>query len=133
MSKLVVVLGATGNQGGSVVKSILSDPEVSAQFKLRGVTRDPSSAKAQKLLSEGVEPVRAELDDVASLNKAFEGAYAVFAVTDYWSILDKAKETQQGKNVADAAKAQGVQHLIFSTLYNAEKSEYCSPFADFIS
>ncbi|ORX34493.1 hypothetical protein BD324DRAFT_604686 [Kockovaella imperatae] len=120
MSKLLVILGATGNQGGSVIRSILADPQAKSQFSLRGITRDPSSAKSQKLSSQGVDLVKADLDDTESLKRAFEGAHGVFAVTDFWSLGDNAKEreTQQGKNIGDAAKAAGVKHLVYSMLYN---------------
>jgi uncharacterized protein YbjT (DUF2867 family) len=104
MSKILVIIGATGKQGGSVVKSLLADSDASSQFKIRGVTRDVSKPAAQALTKQGVEMVSADLDDKASLVKAFEGAYGVFAVTDYWAKMDKEVEIQQGKNLADAAK-----------------------------
>lgn len=104
MSKLLVIIGATGKQGGSVIKSILADPTASKQFKLRGVTRDVSKDAAKALTEQGVEMVAADLDDKASLVKAFEGAYGVFAVTDFWATMDKDIEVKQGKNMADAAK-----------------------------
>jgi uncharacterized protein YbjT (DUF2867 family) len=104
MSKLLVIIGATGKQGGSVIKSILSDPAASKQFKLRGVTRDTSKDASKVLADQGVEMVAADLDDKASLVKAFEGAYGVYAVTDFWATMDKDTEVKQGKNMADAAK-----------------------------
>jgi uncharacterized protein YbjT (DUF2867 family) len=104
MSKLLVVLGATGKQGGSVINSILSDPDAKSTFSLRGITRDTSKPAAQALTAKGVEMVSADLNDKAALGKAFEGAYAVFAVTDYWARMDGGLEIQQGKNAADAAK-----------------------------
>lgn len=57
MSKLVAVVGATGNQGGGVIKSIIDDPEAKSQFSLRGLTRDPNSGKAKALTAKGVECV----------------------------------------------------------------------------
>jgi uncharacterized protein YbjT (DUF2867 family) len=104
MSKLLVVLGATGKQGGSVVNAILADPAASKNFKLRAISRDTSKPAAKALADRGVDVVVADLMDQASLVKAFDGAYAVFAVTDYWAKMDKAVEIEQGKNVADAAK-----------------------------
>ena len=104
MSKLLVIIGATGNQGGSVIKSILADPNASKQFKLRGVTRDVSKDAAKALTEQGVEMVSADLDDKTSLVKAFEGAYGVYAVTDFWATMNKDAEVKQGKNMADAAK-----------------------------
>jgi uncharacterized protein YbjT (DUF2867 family) len=99
MSKLLVIIGATGNQGGSVIKSILADPNASKQFKLRGVTRDVSKDSAKALTAQGVEMVAADLGDKASLVKAFEGAYGVYAVTDFWATMDKDTEVKQGKNI----------------------------------
>jgi Predicted nucleoside-diphosphate-sugar epimerases len=141
MSKIFVVFGATGNQGGSVINSILSDPELSREFRIRGVTRNPDSARATNLKGKGVEmvAVRATLDDVyqrywqreqadlsnpTSLARALEKAHTVFLVTNFWEYLDREVETTQGKNVANACSSTGVQHLICSTAVNvAEASQ----------
>lgn len=117
MSKLLVVFGATGQQGGSVANYVVSDPELSKQYKVRGVTRDPSKLAAQALLQKGIEVVQADADDIASLKRAIQGAHTVFAVTT--TIYDehtKAREVRQGRALADAAVAAGVQYYIFSTL-----------------
>jgi uncharacterized protein YbjT (DUF2867 family) len=103
-SKLLVVFGATGNQGGSVIDAILRDPKTSSKFKLRGVTRDTSNPAAQRLAGKGVEMVAADFSDKASLSKAMTGAYAVFSVTNYWESMSAEVEVTQGKNVADVAK-----------------------------
>ena len=121
MSKLVTVFGATGAQGGSVVKVILSNPQLSKEFKLRAVTRDPSGRKAQDLASKGVEPVKGDLDDQSSVEAAISGSYAVFAVTNYWDKASKAIEVAQGRAIADACKKTGVKHLVWSTLPNVTK------------
>ncbi|KAK9350596.1 hypothetical protein V1523DRAFT_69015 [Lipomyces doorenjongii] len=120
MSKLVVVVGATGGQGGSVVSAVLKDKS----FKVRGITRNPDGEKARSLTVKGVDMVRADLNDESSLVKAFEGAYAIFAVTDFFEPFgkldgDKAAqvEYQQGVNLAIAAsKTASLQHYIWSTL-----------------
>jgi uncharacterized protein YbjT (DUF2867 family) len=104
MSKLLVITGATGKQGGSVINSILSDPSLSSTFKLRGVTRDTSKPASKALEERGVEMVSANLDDKASLEAALKGAYGVFAVTDFWAHMDMETEVRQGKNICDAAK-----------------------------
>ena len=94
---LLVVLGATGNQGGSVLAYFLSLP--ASPYVLRGVTRDPSSSKSESLLSLGVEMVYGDIDHPASLDAAFKGASAIFSVTDFWlgfasaSVREKAAAT----------------------------------------
>ena len=82
MSKLLTVFGATGNQGGSVIKAVLAHPTLSKEYSLRGITRDTSKPAAQALQSKGVETVKADLNDPTSLRQAIEGSYAVFAVTN---------------------------------------------------
>jgi uncharacterized protein YbjT (DUF2867 family) len=114
MSKIIAVLGSTGSQGGGLVRAILADP--GSGFAARAITRDPSKEKAQALKSAGAEVVAGDLDDVESLKKAFAGAHGVYAVTNFWEHFSGEKEKQQAKNVADAAKAAGVKHVIWSTL-----------------
>lgn len=100
---IIVIFGATGNQGGSVINSILSDPTTASKYKLRGVTRDVEKPAAKALTERGVEMVAADLNDAASVKKAVEGAYGVFAVTDYWATMDGPGEIKHGHNMADAA------------------------------
>ena len=85
-------------------------------FACRGVTRDPSKDKAKALAATGAQVVKGDLDDVESLKKAFAGAYGVYAVTNFWEHFSGEKEKTQAKNIADAAKAAGVKHAIWSTL-----------------
>ena len=116
MTKVLLVFGATGQQGGSIVSFVLSDPTLSKQYSIRAVTRDPSSPGA-KALNEKVDVVKADLDDMASLHTAMKGADTVFAMTAPAFGPDaKAKELAQGKQIADVAVAEGVQYIIFSTL-----------------
>lgn len=119
--KVLVVFGATGKQGGSVINSILEDPKSAGQFSIRAITRDPSKPKAQDLIKKGVECFSADLEDRESLRAALEGAYAVFAVTNFWENPKAEVEIQQGKNIADVSKELGVQHLIWSSLLNVTK------------
>ena len=116
--KIITVLVATGNQGGSVITALLAHPEIASQYSIRGITRDTTKPSAQKLLAKGVEPIKADLNDPSSLQAAFHGAFAVFAVTNYWETMSKSTEIAQGKNVVDAAIATGVKHLIISSLPN---------------
>jgi uncharacterized protein YbjT (DUF2867 family) len=120
-TKLLTVFGATGNQGGSVIKAVLAHPTLSKEYKIRAITRDPSKPNAQALAAKGVEPVKADMEDADSVKHALEGSYAVFAVTNYWEKMSKDLEVQQGKTIADTAKAVGVKHLVWSALPNATK------------
>ena len=112
MSKLITVFGATGQQGGSVVRGLLAH----GGYKIRGVTRNPDGDKAKALQSQGVEIVKGNLDDQASIEAAIAGAYGVYLVTNYWEMFDKEREIKQGKLVGDACKKEGIKHLIFSGL-----------------
>lgn len=135
-SKVIVVIGATGTQGGSVVETFHTDPA----WTVRAVTRSTASEKARALQAQGILTVAADLDDPASLDAAFEGANVVFSVTNFWGIhsdpehqakakpgqnlidLSYAVEVQQGKNVFDAAaKVKSLDRLIFSGLSHAAK------------
>ncbi len=109
--RLIAVTGATGLQGGSVVRHLLE----TGQFQLRGLTRSPDSDSATELVGLGVEVVRAELDDVQSLREAFRGCYGVYGVTNCWEHGWDA-ETRHGKNMVDAAKAERVKHFVWSTM-----------------
>ncbi|KAI0443257.1 NMRAL1 protein [Xylaria telfairii] len=119
--KIITIFGATGKQGGAIVKQFLSDPQLNKSWSVRGVTRDVSKDSAKKLASQGAEVVAANLDNKESLLKAVAGADTVFAVTNYWEKLDMALEEQQGRNIADASKEAGVKHLIWSSLLNVTK------------
>jgi len=117
--KLIAVVGATGAQGGGLVRAILADP--SGGFTVRAITRKASSDKAKALAQLGAEVVEADLEDVASLKKAFTGAYGVYAVTNFWEHFSPEKEQAQVRNMADAARAAGVQHVIWSTLEDTRR------------
>jgi len=112
--KIIAVLGATGAQGGGLVRSILADK--SGDFTARALTRDVNSDKAKALADIGAEVVAVDIDNYESLKKAFEGAYGVFAVTFFWEHFSPAKENAQAESIAKAAKAAGVKHIIWSTL-----------------
>ncbi|KAF2844640.1 NmrA family transcriptional regulator [Plenodomus tracheiphilus IPT5] len=122
MSKLITIFGATGNQGGSVITSILADPVLSKEFKIRGITRDTSKPAAQALVAKGVEIVAADLNSPDSVTNALTGSHTVFLVTNYWEYNSRAVEVTQGKTVVDVAKTLGVQHLIFSSLLDVTEA-----------
>jgi uncharacterized protein YbjT (DUF2867 family) len=110
----VAVAGATGNQGGAVVKSLLE-----RGHEVRAVTRNPDSAKASELARAGVTLIRASLEDTAALGKALKGATSFFAMTTPFEGGPQA-ETRQGISAADAAKAAGV-HLVFTSVGSANR------------
>ncbi len=112
--KVIPVLGATGAQGGGLVRAILSDPN--GGFAARALTRDVNSEKAKELAKLGAEVVAANVDDEASLQKAFQGAYGAFCVTFYWEHFSPERELAQATAMAKAAKQAGLQHVIWSTL-----------------
>lgn len=114
--KLVTVFGATGVQGGSVINTILSQPSLSQQFTLRGITRNTSSDKAKALAAKGVELAAADLNNPQNLAEVLKGSYGVFAVTNYWETMSSETEISQGKAIADACAAAGVKHLVWSSL-----------------
>jgi len=113
-SKVIAVTGATGSQGGGLARAILADP--SGGFACRAITRDPNKDKARELAAKGAEVVRADMDDVESLKKAFAGAHGVYCVTNFWEHFSAEKEKTQAKDMADAARAAGAKHVIWSTL-----------------
>jgi len=112
--KTIAVVGATGAQGGGLARAILSDP--SGGFACRAITRDPGKEQARALADRGAEVVKADLDDVASLEKAFAGAHGAFCVTNFWEHFSAEKELTQAGNLAAAAKTAGLRHIIWSTL-----------------
>ena len=111
---VIAVVGSTGAQGGGLARAILADPD--GGFGVRALTRDPDKDQAQALAAAGAEVVQADLDDEASLERAFAGAYGAFCVTNFWEHYSAEKEIEQARNQAAAAKAAGLQHVIWSTL-----------------
>ena len=114
--KVVLVTGATGRQGGAVVRHMLPKG-----WKLRALTRRPEAHEAQSLARQGVQVVQGDLEDPASIARAAEGAYGIYSVQDFWSVGAK-REVQQGKNLADGAKKAGVQHFVYSSVGGAERN-----------
>jgi uncharacterized protein YbjT (DUF2867 family) len=118
-SRLIAVFGATGAQGGGLARAILDDPE--GGFSLRAITRDVNSDKARALAARGAEVVAADLDDEASLERALQGAYGAYCVTNFWEHFSPEKEKAQARNLAQAAKAAGVRHVVWSTLEDTRR------------
>lgn len=112
--KVIAVLGATGAQGGGLVRAILNDK--SGEFSVRALTRDLNSAKAKALTAMGAEVVAVDVDNYESLRSAFKDAYGVYAVTFFWEHFSAEKEIAQVESIAKAAKEADVKHIIWSTL-----------------
>lgn len=117
--KVIAVVGATGAQGGGLVRAILSDP--SGGFAARAITRDVHSDKARELEDLGAEVVEADVDDEESLRRAFTGAYGAYCVTFFWAHFSPEKEVAEAAAMARAAKRAGVEHVIWSTLEDTRR------------
>ncbi|KAJ6463675.1 NAD(P)-binding protein [Mycena vitilis] len=117
---LVAVVGATGTQGGSVVKALAESDKL---YRVRGFTRDAAKPAAQKLNKLGVEVVTVSLvvENKAEVYNAFAGANVAFLVTNFWEHLDKEREIIEGKLLVDAAKAGGASRIIWSGLPSISK------------
>ena len=113
--KVILVIGATGAQGGGVARHLLN----SGRFTVRCLTRNPSSEKAIALQEAGAEVVKGDFGEPESLKTAMKGCYGVFGVINFWEHFDKTYEL--GKNLIDAVAASNIKHFVFSTLPNAKK------------
>src|SRR6266540_5812875 len=99
--KVISVTGATGQQGGAVARKLLADG-----WKIRALTRDLDKPAAQALANAGAELAAGDMDSRSELDAAFDGAYGVFSVQNFWlPNVGYEGEIKQGKNVANAAKA----------------------------
>ena len=117
--QIIAVLGATGAQGGGLVRAILDDPHKT--FVARAVTRDPDSPKARALAQMGAEVVAGDLGDPASLQEALSGAHGAYFVTFFWAHFDPEREKAEAKTMAQVAKQVGLRHAIWSTLEDTRR------------
>jgi uncharacterized protein YbjT (DUF2867 family) len=117
--KIIAVVGATGAQGGGLVHAILADR--SDEFGVRAITRNAASEAAKALAAAGAEVVAADIDDEASVARAFGGAWGAFCVTFYWAHFSPEREMAEARNMAAAAKKADVKHVIWSTLEDTRK------------
>jgi uncharacterized protein YbjT (DUF2867 family) len=115
-SKLIAVAGATGKQGGAALRHL-----VERGFAVRGLTRDPSKPEARRIAGPGMEIVRADMDDPASLDRALDGAYGVFSVQQPHEAGIEG-EVRQGINVAEAARRARVSHLVYCSVGSADQN-----------
>ena len=114
--KTVLVTGATGRQGGAVIRHMLPKG-----WRLRALTRDPGSRAARALTEKEIEVVQGDMEDATSLARAAAGVYGIYSVQDFWAVGAR-REAQQGKNVADAAKKASVKHFVYSSVGGAERN-----------
>ena len=114
--RLILVTGATGNQGGAVARHLLQRRD----FRVRAFVRDPNKPAAQALQQAGAELVEGDLNDRASLDRALQGTYGVFSIQSFNDGLET--EIRQGKTVVDAASSEGIQHFVYSSVGSAERN-----------
>ena len=117
--KVIAVVGATGAQGGGLVRSILADRD--GPYAVRAITRDPGSAAARALADAGAEVVAADLADAAGVRRAFEGAYGAYCVTFFWAHMSPERELAEARTLAAAARDAGLAHVIWSTLEDSRR------------
>jgi len=114
--KTVLVTGATGRQGGAVIRHMLPKG-----WKLRALTRNPDGHEAEALARRGIEVIGGDLEDPDSIARAAIGVYGIYSVQDFWAVGAK-REVQQGKNVANAAKKADIRHFVYSSVGGAERN-----------
>ncbi|NML38795.1 NmrA/HSCARG family protein [Chitinophaga sp. G-6-1-13] len=112
----ILVVGATGQQGGAVARVLLTEG-----WMVRGFTRDTTSTATQELTALGAEMVKGDLADQASIDEAMEDVYGVFNVHPGPLAVDQ-DEVQAGKNIADAAKAHRISHLVYSSAIGVDQA-----------
>jgi uncharacterized protein YbjT (DUF2867 family) len=117
--KVIAVVGATGAQGGGLVRAIMRDK--SGPFTARALTRDVKSDKARALTALGAEVVAADVDDLESLKRGFAGAHGAYCVTFFWAHMSAEKEIAEARAMAQAAKHARLQHVIWSTFEDTRK------------
>src|SRR5207249_797861 len=114
-NRTILITGVTGHQGGATARSLRG-----SGFRLRGLTRKPGSEPAAALARDGVEIVKGDLDDEASLRAALAGAWGVFGVQNTWE-AGVEREEVQGKRLATLAREAGVEHYVYTSVGSAHK------------
>ena len=117
--KIIAVVGASGAQGGGLVRSILADRD--GPYGVRAITRDPASDAARALAAAGAEVVAADLGDPGSVRRAFEGAYGAYCVTFFWAHMSPEREHEEARTMANAARDAGLEHVVWSTLEDSRR------------
>jgi uncharacterized protein YbjT (DUF2867 family) len=111
----ILITGVTGNQGGAVAQALQG-----SGFHLRGLTRSPDGEQAAALARHGVDVVKGDLDDEATLRRALSGAWGVFGVQNTWE-AGVEREEAQGKRLATLAREAGVEHFVYTSVGSAHK------------
>jgi uncharacterized protein YbjT (DUF2867 family) len=114
--RTILVSGATGQQGGAVLRHLRE-----RHFPVRALTRDANSPKARTLMTPGVEPVSADLDNPASLSRTLEDVYGVYSVQSFTD--NQEEEVRQGNNLIDAANRAAISHFVYSSVAAADESK----------
>jgi len=114
--RTILITGITGQQGGTVARELLA-----RGYRVKGMTRKPDSEKAHEFRKLGAEIVQGDLDDAASLKRALQGVWGVFAIQNTWE-AGVEKEEEQGKRIAKIAKEAGVQHYVYSSVGSAHRN-----------
>jgi len=117
--KTIAVVGATGAQGGALVRAIMADAD--GPFTVRAITRKPDSAQAQALAAAGAQVVTGDSDRGETMKAAFDGADAAYCVTNYWEHFSPEREIAQARALAEAARSAGVAHAVWSTLEDTRR------------
>ncbi|MBD6620821.1 NmrA/HSCARG family protein [Komarekiella sp. 'clone 1'] len=116
LERLILVTGATGNQGGAIARHLLQH----GKFKVRTMVRDPNKPAAQGLQQAGAELVQGDFNDRASLDRALQDVYGVFSIQNFRDGVDT--EIRQGSAITDAAKAAGIEHFVYSSVGSAGRN-----------
>lgn len=114
--RTILITGITGQQGGTVARELLA-----RGYRVKGMTRKPDSEKAHEFRKLGAEIVQGDLDDAASLKRALQSVWGVFAIQNTWE-AGVEKEEEQGKRIAKIAKEAGVQHYVYSSVGSAHRN-----------
>jgi len=115
-NNIILVTGATGNQGGAVARHLLKNG-----YKIRVMTRKPQDDKAGVFKALGAEVVKGDLDDAKSLELALEGAWGAYAVQNTWE-AGVEREEEQGKRFAEVAREKGIEHFVYSSVGGANRN-----------
>ena len=113
--RTILITGVTGNQGGAVAQALQG-----TRFHLRGLTRTPDSQRAVALARQGIDVVKGDLDDEATLRRALAGAWGVFGVQNAGE-AGVEREEAQGKRLATLAREAGVEHYVYTSVGSADK------------